>query len=135
MSRAEARSISAFGQAASRIEECAVPLTLIDGPVGEGVAARNRREAQIVRLYCADCMLRATCLQIGLNGQEKEGVWGGTTSLQRGKFFKGKLPLEALLPKQSVGTMTAPELVATPVVKAEANDVVVDMQAYRDSKA
>ena len=43
---------------------------------------RLRREAA-AKAICADCPVRAPCLEYALSIQEQHGVWGGTTEAER----------------------------------------------------
>mgnify|MGYP001818738811 CR=1 FL=1 len=49
-------------------------------PAGPGLSLRK---AQAV---CANCSVRAECLEYALDEFEKDGVWGGESALQRKKM-------------------------------------------------
>ncbi len=55
---------------------------LFFGPDGERQADRERREA-MAKNVCADCPVRARCLDHALTAGERYGVWGGLDENER----------------------------------------------------
>jgi WhiB family redox-sensing transcriptional regulator len=54
------------------------------GPDGETPAQQAVREAQAI-VICAQCPVRATCLQWAMDTNTKQGVWGGTGEAERAR--------------------------------------------------
>lgn len=45
-------------------------------------AGLSRRQEERAKVVCADCPVRAECLQFALDSGQTYGVWGGLTELE-----------------------------------------------------
>jgi WhiB family redox-sensing transcriptional regulator len=45
-------------------------------------------EAATAKLVCGACGVQETCLEVALQGREKEGVWGGATERERRRILR-----------------------------------------------
>lgn len=64
------------------------------GRVADGAPARDRdaQEKMVAIEWCTDCSVKDACLSAcifyyHLTGKEQEGVWGGTTQIERKKIL------------------------------------------------
>jgi len=44
--------------------------------------------AEAAKAVCADCSVRATCLDYALSVREKAGIWGGATERDRRRMIR-----------------------------------------------
>jgi WhiB family transcriptional regulator, redox-sensing transcriptional regulator len=44
--------------------------------------------AEKAKAVCAQCSVRATCLEFALGHREKQGVWGGATERERRRIIR-----------------------------------------------
>ncbi len=52
------------------------------GP-GEMYKTSAKKQIEIAAEVCGQCSVRQECLELALLGEETEGVWGGTTEIER----------------------------------------------------
>lgn len=45
-------------------------------------------EADVAKQVCAECGVRAACLEYALSRREKVGVWGGATERERRRILR-----------------------------------------------
>jgi WhiB family redox-sensing transcriptional regulator len=45
-------------------------------------------EAEEAKFVCAECIVKAACLEHALTYREKEGVWGGATERERRRIIR-----------------------------------------------
>ncbi len=50
----------------------------------------SEQEAAAALAICAECSVRAVCLEHALALEERDGVWGGTTPRQRREFRRAQ---------------------------------------------
>lgn len=48
----------------------------------------NDEEADAAKAICAGCEVRQPCLEEALAAREPEGIWGGTTALERRRILR-----------------------------------------------
>ncbi len=45
-------------------------------------------DAEAAKAVCAQCSVRAECLEYALGFREKEGIWGGATEKERRRIIR-----------------------------------------------
>lgn len=52
---------------------------------------------KLAMAVCAECPLRAECLQLAIDNNETEGIWGGTPGSERKYMIRYKVSVEKYL--------------------------------------
>lgn len=73
----------------------------------------TRREIKAVKAVCADCPIKATCLQDAIKRREPWGVWGGLDPDERAEYAKQQGAAQPTISRHGervryVGSKTAP---------------------------
>lgn len=66
------------------------PAVLFFGMDDNESAAERRAREDEAKAICAECVVRAECLQYALEMREPYGIWGGLTELERKARLRGR---------------------------------------------
>lgn len=77
---------------------------------GPGVDGRNHKKelTEMAKKLCASCPVRQICLDAALERDEREGIWGGLTGLQRARITNAR--------RQAAKLENAPQWAAQPAL-------------------